>query len=173
MTSYIILMTSYIILITSYQHMILMVFAVWYTLSMPALDQKPMPGDTWPPPPTVSTSAALPERRADWFRPALWLGLAFNLLACWPALELLNEPYGSEQMSDDLDAWPHAAALFVAGLAFLVGFPIVIWQIRKRQKYDQSVVLEWFALASCLTPYPVACAVLSVILSAKAFDSLG
>ena len=141
---------------------------------MPAPDQKPkLPGNIWPPPPTVNTPAAIIERRADWFRPALWLGLAFNLLACWPALELLNRPYGSEQMSDDLDVLPPIAAMFAAGLAVVVGVPIVIWQMRKRQGRYESVVLEWFALALCLTPYPVACAVLSAVLSAKAFNSLG
>lgn len=141
---------------------------------MPALDQKPAPhGDSWPPPPTISTPAAPAERRAEWFRPALWLCLAFNALACWPALELLKEPYGSGQMSDDLDAWPHFAALFVAGLAVLVGVPIILWQMRTRQRRGLSIVWEWIAFAFCLMPYPVAAVVLSIICSAKAFDSLG
>ena len=146
----------------------------WYTFLMPAPDQKPkLPGNIWPPPPTISNPTAPPTLRADWFRPALWLGLAFNVLACWPTLELLNEHYGSEQISDDLNASPHVAATFVAGLAIIIGIPSVVWQVRIRQRHYQSVVLEWFALALCLTPYPVACAVLSAVLSAKAFNSLG
>ena len=41
--------------------------------------------------------------KQQWFRPALWFTLAFNLLACIPTLQRLGLPTGSEQMSDDLD----------------------------------------------------------------------
>ncbi len=139
---------------------------------MPASDQNPPSADVWPPPPAASTPAAPAERHADWFRPALWLGLVFNILACIPALLLLKEPTGSELMSDDLES-PLWLVVIVGALAALIGIPIIIWQMRKRQWRGQSVVLEGFALASCLTPYPVAAAVLSVIRSVKAFDSLG
>ena len=108
-----------------------------------------------------------------WLRPALWCTLAFNILACVPTLQLLGLPAGSEQMSDDLNTTPYVAALFCAAIVFLIGFPLVLWQFHKRAELRYSTGWESAAMVLCLTPYPLAMALLSLILQAKSFDSLG
>ena len=109
----------------------------------------------------------------QWLRPALWFTLAFNILACVPTLQLLGLPAGSEQMSDDLDGGPHGVALFIATITFLAGFPLAFWQFQKRAKLGYTTLWERTAMVLCLTPYPLAMGLLSLILQAKSFDSLG
>jgi len=153
-----------------FQHVVLMPLDVRYTHPMPAPDQKPSPpGETWPPSPTADIPAALAERRADWFRPALWLGLGFNILACWPTLELLRRPAGDEIGTDG----PMQMIFVTAVSALAVGIPITIWQMLVRQKREQSAVWEWVSLASCLMPFPLGAETLSLVIKAKAFIVVG
>jgi len=127
--------------------------------------------DSWPPTPTVPFPFTQEKGKLHWFRLSIWLGVAFNLLVCLPALLLLKEPYGSELMSDDLEA-PFWLAFYGAPFAVIIGVPFVIWQMRTRQKSGQSIVSEWIGLVLCLTPFPVSAGVTLLIESAKAFDSL-
>ena len=108
----------------------------------------------------------------QWFRPALWFTLAFNILACVPTLQLLGLPAGSEQMSDDLDIVQQLVALFCAAIVFLVGFPLAFWQFQKRAELRYSTGWESVAMVLCLTPFPLAMGLLHLILQAKSFHSI-
>jgi len=66
--------------------------------------------------------------KQQWFRPALWFTLTFNILACVPTLLLLRLPAGSEQLSDDTELTPFVTAFFCAAMVFLIGFPRAHWR---------------------------------------------
>ena len=134
-------------------------------------DVTPTKGDVWPPPPALRPlpprAASQPQR----LRPVFWLGLAFNVVACLPAVRLLQYPSGSG-MASDLDAMPLFYVAIVAAVAFFVGVPLAAWQIWKRRGDGLSVVWEGFGLLLCLLPAFTGCGVLFLVLKVKAFDSV-
>jgi len=127
----------------------------------------------WPPPPDLPMPLVAKEVRAQWFRPALWLGLAFNILACFPSMWLLQYPSGIEMMSDDLDTSPIFLGIVpVATAALLIGIPIALWLLRKRRGNGQSILWECVGLFLCLTPLFTGLGVLYIVVKVKAFDSI-
>ena len=149
--------------------MVLMVFDIWYNSSMPVPNQDPPPGDTWPPPPAIVSPVALLDNGSRWFRPAFWLGLAFNVLACVPGLSLLQVPDGKEDVSLSLYDYPQTGVIVAAVLADLIGIPFAVWQMRMRRKRKQSVLWEIVGLLLCLLSLWIGLKVTSIIAIAKGF----
>lgn len=111
------------------------------------------------------------ERRADWFRPALWLGLAFNLLAGFPAIRLLQYPTGADIGWAALNSEPLNFVFITAALAFVVGFPFALWQIRKRLKAGRSVLWEGISCLLCFSSVFSGWGILTLVVKLKDFDS--
>ena len=150
--------------------MVLMVFDIWYTFSMPVLNQNLPSGDTWPPPPAVVSPVIQSQTSPRWFRPALWLGIGFNVLFCLPSLLLLNFPNGSELLDNTLFLFPHLVWVVTALLAFFSGALFAAGQIRKRQKQQHSFWWEAVGLMLCSTPFFAGMSAVDTVVKLKAFS---
>ena len=147
---------------------------IWYTAGMDKDDQPPphfQPGEEiWPPPPTVISHLVSVESRLRWFRPALWLGIAFNVLACIPVFHLLKFHMGAD-IGWEAMYGPRYPILYTAEFAFIVGLSFAVWQLCRRLRGRQSIFWEGVGCFLCISPFFVGYGLLLLVLKVKDFDS--